>query len=112
MNSFNEEMNDMKQETDGINEGMNSIYKATDGINEKINRENEANCSVLPAFDSNIKSLVRDWHVLKNVSKSWNIKDSIIIAEKMELLTNELKENWNLLQSETSRRRLSMVAGT
>ena len=52
----------------------------------------------LPIFDSNLKSLVRDWHILKNISKSLNLKDSILIASKMGILTNELKDNWDSLQ--------------
>lgn len=67
-------------------------------MNDIIEKPNTS----VPAFDSNIKKLVRDWHVLKNISKSWNIKDSIQIASKMALLTDELKENWSTLQEETN----------
>ena len=67
-----------------------------------MNDISEKSNSTVPAFDSNIKSLFRDWHVLKNVSKSWNIRDSIQIAEKMESLTEELRENWKSLQLEAN----------
>ncbi|MDO8685357.1 MAG: hypothetical protein Q7J78_01655 [Clostridiales bacterium] len=67
-----------------------------------MNDINEKGNTMITAFDSNIKSLVRDWHVLKNVLKSWNIRDSVQIAAKMDPLTEELKENWNSLQTETN----------
>lgn len=62
----------------------------------------ETNIS-LNDFDSNIKSLIRDWNVLKYISKSWNIRDSMQIASKMESLTEEIKENWAALKEETDR---------
>jgi hypothetical protein len=51
-------------------------------------------------FDSLTRRLVREWHVLKNTSKNWDLKDSMVFASGMRSLQEELEGNWNVLQAE------------
>jgi hypothetical protein len=53
----------------------------------------------LTSFDSMVRKLVKNWHVIKNTSKSWNLRDSLAISGSMLPLQLELQEMWNTINT-------------
>jgi hypothetical protein len=56
--------------------------------------------NIVSVFDSSAKSLLKDWQIVKNISKSWNIKDSIQVSTAVIPLLQRLTESWNTIQED------------
>ncbi len=61
------------------------------------------------AFDASSKRVLKDWHIVKNISKSWDIKNATQTVAEMVSQLDRLSENWQTIQDDLAETFLNLT---